>query len=140
MEYRLTGAQDPSSRIDRVRVEGPSEDFPEGKVLTLGGAPAELSNEQVATLSNYVRLEAVKGATAASATVDQPGVPATSHSTDVPPDPGRVPEVHTLSKDELVGELGRVRHQDPAALPELSERSNKDDLQKGLANYYGQEV
>jgi hypothetical protein len=28
--------------------------------------------------------------------------------------------------------------QDPAALPDLTERSSKEDLRKGLSNHYGQ--
>jgi hypothetical protein len=139
MEYRLTGAQDPASRIDRVEVEGPSEDFPDGKVLELGGAPVELNNEQVSVLSSYVRLEPVKGEEQADVqTIDQPGVEITSRSTDIPPDPGTVPQVSDMDKEGLVAELGRVRSQDPAALPDLTERSSKEDLRKGLSNHYGQ--
>lgn len=139
MEYRLTGAQNPADRIDRVEVEGPSDDFPDGKVLVLDGEPVELSNEQVAKLSRFVRLAPAKsGPEPQDISVDQPGVNSPSLSTDVNPDPGRVPDFDTLSKDELVGELERLRNQDVAALPELSSKSTKDELQKGLTNYYGQ--
>jgi hypothetical protein len=37
--YQLVGSQDPASRIDRVEVESPTEENPEGKVLELHGAP-----------------------------------------------------------------------------------------------------
>lgn len=141
MRYRLTGAQDPASRIDRVLVEGSSEDFPDGKTLELDGDPVELNDEQVAKLSSFVRLEPVKdGDEPVAQTVDQPGVRLSSQSTDVPPDPGTAPDVGSLDKEGLVAELGRVRSRDPQALPDLTERSNKEDLKKGLSGYHGQEV
>src|SRR3954468_7460216 len=141
MEYRLTGAQTPAGRIDRVAVESPSEDFPEGKVLELGGNPVELSDEQVSVLSNHVRLEPVKAAgDVVPQIVDQPGVAQPSQSTDVPPDPGTTPQISGLNKEELVAELGRVRSQDPAALPDLTERSSKEDLRTGLSDYHGLEA
>lgn len=141
MKYRLTGAQDPADRIDRVEVEGASDDFPEGKVLELNGDAVELSDEQVQKLSPYVKLEPVKGSAAAPAeTVDQPGVDLTSQSTAEPPDPGTVPEISSLNKDELVAELGRVRVQEPGALPRLSDRSNVEELKRGLRRYHNQEA
>jgi hypothetical protein len=141
MRYRLTGAQDPASRIDRVEVESASEDFPEGKVLELDGAPVELSDEQYTKLSGFVQLEPVKdGDVVEAQVVDQPGVTIASLSTDNPPDPGTTPDVGSLDKDGLVVELNRVRATDPQALPGLTERSNKEDLKKGLARYHGQEA
>lgn len=141
MKYRLTGAQDPANRIDRVKVESPSEDFPDGKVLELNGEAVELSDEQVTKLSPFVKLDAVKGSEpVAPQVVDQPGVQVASSSTDTPPDPGTTPQVGSLDKEGLVAELGRVRAHDPAALPELTDRSNKEDLKRGLARYHGQEA
>lgn len=141
MKYRLTGAQDPSNRIDRVQVESPSEDFPNGKILELNGAAVELSDDQVAKLSPFVKLDAVKDSEDVVAqVVDQPGVQVASTSTDTPPDPGTTPQVSSLDKEGLVAELGRVRSQDPEALPELTDRSNKEDLKRGLARYHGQEA
>jgi hypothetical protein len=140
MKYRLTGAQDPASRIDRVEVESASEDFPEGKVLELGGLPVELNEEQYTKLSGFVQLEPANEGFVEPQVVDQPGVSISSLSTDNPPDPGTAPQVDNLNKDELVAEFNRVRTQDPNALPDLSERSNKEDLKKGLASYYGQEA
>jgi hypothetical protein len=55
--YRLVGSQDPSSRIDRVVVEEPSGDNPEGKVLELNGDPVELSDDQVMKIAGVARLE-----------------------------------------------------------------------------------
>lgn len=52
-EYRLAGSQDPSSRIDSVKVE-------DGQTLEVGGAPVELTDEQVAKLSPHVRLVPVE--------------------------------------------------------------------------------
>lgn len=141
MEYRLTGAQDPSARIDRVLVESASEDHPQGKVLELNGRAVELSDEQVGTLSGFVRLEAVKeGESVAAQVVDQPDVDLASRSTDNPPDLGTAPDVSKLDKDGLVALLDRVRAQDPQALEGLSERSNKEDLKQGLSAHYGQEA
>lgn len=141
MRYRLTGAQDPASRIDRVEVEGPSDDFPDGKVLELDGEPVELSDDQYAKLSRFVRLEPIKDDDEPVAqTVDQPGVVLSSLSTDAPPDPGTAPDVGSLDKEGLVAELGRIRSHDPQALPGLTDRSNKEDLKKGLSGYHGQEV
>lgn len=73
-EYRLVGSQDPGSRIDSVRVEDPSEEFPDGKTLELNGEPVALGDEQVARLSGFVRLEQVSeeegGAEAAEYTAE----------------------------------------------------------------------
>jgi hypothetical protein len=141
MKYRLIGAQDPANRIDRVLVESPSDDYPDGKVLELNGAAVELNDDQVATLSAHVKLDPVRDSEDATAqVVDQPGVNLPSQSTDNPPDLGTTPDVSKLDKDGLVAELGRVRSQDPEALPELTDRSNKEDLKKGLSRYHGQEA
>jgi hypothetical protein len=55
--YRLVGSQDPSSRIDRVVVEEPSAENPEGKVLELNGNPVELDDDQVMKIAGVARLE-----------------------------------------------------------------------------------
>jgi hypothetical protein len=137
--YRLAGTQDPASRIDRWVVEGPSEDFPEGKVLELGGSPLELSDAQYTVGSRFVRLEPVKAEKESQVQlVDQPGVNLVSLSTDNPPDPGTAPDVGSLSKDELVAELDRVRASDPSALADVSSSAKKEDLQKALRDHYGQ--
>jgi hypothetical protein len=141
MRYRLTGAQNPASRIDRVEVESASEEFPEGKILELDGRPVELNDDQYTKLSSFVKLEPVKDDDVVEAqVVDQPGVAIASQSTDNPPDLGTAPDIGSLDKEGLVAEFTRVRAQDPQALPELSERSNKEDLKKGLASHYGQEA
>jgi hypothetical protein len=137
--YRLTGAQDPADRIDRVLVESPSEDFPDGKVLELGGEAVPLSEDQYVKLSRFVRLEPVKVTEEAQVQlVDQPGVERSSLSTDDPPDLGTAPDVDSLSKDELVAELERVRASDVTALRHVTSSSKKEDLQRALRDYYGQ--
>lgn len=138
-KYRLVGSQDPTSRIEVVRVEGPSEDYPDGKVLQLDGDAVELSNDQVTKLAAFVRLEPSDDAEPEPQVVQQPGVEYSSTSTDVPPDLGRVPDIGELDKAGLVAELQRVRSENPTALPRLSESSNKEELQKGLRRYHGQE-
>jgi hypothetical protein len=137
--YQLVGSQDPASRIDRVEVESPSEEYPEGKILELHGAPQELSDEQYSKLSRYVRLQPVKAdAEAEVHYVDQPGVKFESLSTDSPPDPGTAPEVGSLNKEELVTELERVQAE--GHLQDVSPKANKDELAKALREYHGQEA
>lgn len=137
--YRLVGAQNPADRIDQVLVESASEDYPDGKVLALDGPALPLSDDQYAKLSRFVRLEPVKpDRTPDLQIVDQPGVEVESLSTDEPPDPGTTPDIDGLSKGELVAELDRVRATDPTALPDMSERSNMDDLKRALNDYHGQ--
>jgi len=137
--YRLTGSQDPASRIDRVLVEAPTEESPEGKVLELDGPAVELSDDQYSKLAAYVRLEPVKAQEEPEPQiVDQPGVGISSRSTAVPPETGTTPDVDKLSKDELMHELERVRAQDSDALQDVSEKSNKEDLRKALRDYHGQ--
>ena len=58
--YRLAGSQDPVNRIDRLVVGPPSEEFPDGKVLELGGDALELTDEEYAKAAGIARLEPVK--------------------------------------------------------------------------------
>src|ERR1044072_405575 len=105
--YKLVGSQDPASRIDRVEVEGPSEDNPEGKTLSLNGDAVDLSDEQYQKLSSFVRLEPSDAPDPAAQTVDQPGVELVSRSTDNPPDPGTTPPLDELKKNKLVADAQR---------------------------------
>jgi hypothetical protein len=139
--YRFVGSQDPASRIDRVIVEDATEENPDGKILLLDGDPVELSNDQYSKLAMYVQLEPVTAqAGPVGLIVDQPGVEMTSRSTAAPPDLGTAPDVGALNKSELIGELERVRRSDPDALSDVSTSSSKDDLQKALRKYHGQEA
>lgn len=142
--YQLTGSQQPGGRIDRVVVENATGDHPE-KVLELDGEPKQLSDEQYARLSGFVRLRPIEKAEARQLEnepelVDQPGVQRTSTSTDVPPDPGTTPEVGSLNKDELALEVERVRLANAGAMEGVTSRSSKEDMQKALRRYYGQEA
>lgn len=137
--YQLVGAQDPANRIDRWVVESPSEENPDGKVLELHGAPVELSPEQYAVGSRFMRLQPVKAEeTPEPQFIDQPGVNLTSLSTDVPPDPGTAPDVGSLDKEGLQAELARVQAE--GALQDVSPKANKEELQKALRSYHGQEA
>lgn len=137
--YQLVGSQDPASRIDRVQVEGSSEDYPEGKFLELHGAPQELSDDQYYKLSRFVRLHPVAdGETPDVQYVDQPGVALESLSTDDPPNLGTAPIVGSLNKEELQTELARVQAE--GHLQSVDPKSNKDDLAKALREFYGQEA
>src|SRR3954462_8330462 len=135
--YQLVGAQDPTNRIDRVLVESPTEENPDGKVLELHGEPQELSADQYAKLSGFVRLQPVEEADEPVAQyVDQPGVERTSLSTDVPPDLGTAPDVGSLDKEALQTELVRVQAE--GGLQDVSPKANKEELQKALRSYHGQ--
>jgi hypothetical protein len=138
--YRLVGSQDPTSRIERVLVESPSDEYPEGKRLELGGAAVPLSAEQVAKLSAYARLEPVKESDAAvePPIVDQPGVQRESMSTDNPPDLGTVPDFSNMSQDELYAQVERERRGNAAVMPDVNARSSKKDLQQALNDHYAQ--
>jgi hypothetical protein len=138
-KYRLVGSQDPASRIDRVLVESPTPDNPDGKVLELGGPAVELSAEQVAKLSNYARIEPSDDIPLDELVVDQPGVNRTSQSTDVPPDPGTTPDLDSLSHEELVSEVERVRGRHAGALSDVNARSSKQELRKALNDHYAQQ-
>lgn len=137
--YQLVGSQDPTGRIDRVEVESPSEENPDGKVLVLHGEPQELSDEQYSTLSRFVRLQPVKAEEVPDVQyVDQPGVNLESMSTDNPPDPGTSPDIATLNKSQLETELARVQAE--GHLQDVSSKSTKEELSKALSKYYGQEA
>jgi hypothetical protein len=137
--YQLVGSQDPAGRIDRVEVESPTEENPEGKVLELHGAPQELSDDQYSKLSRFVRLQPVKAEEQADPQyVDQPGVKLESLSTDVPPDPGTAPDVGALDKEGLQAELARVQAE--GHLQDVDPKANKADLQDSLRKYHGQEA
>jgi hypothetical protein len=124
--YRLVGAQDPASRIDRWVVESPSEDLPEGKVLELDGEAVELSNEQYQIGSRFLRLEPSKSdEEPVVPLVDQPGVELTSMSTDVPPDPGTVPAIEDMDREQLRSEARRVGAEAPG-------NASKEDLKKAI--------
>jgi hypothetical protein len=139
--YRLVGSQDPANRIDRWEVESPSEDFPDGKILTLNGPAVELSDEQYNIGARFLHLEPVPADQFAEFNfVDQPGVERESLSTDVPPDPGTAPDVDSMSKQQLVSELERVRRTDPNAASGVEATANKEDLAKALRSYHGQEA
>src|SRR4051812_35356090 len=137
--YQLVGSQDLAGRIERVLVEHPTEENPDGKTLELHGPAVELSQEQYAKLSSFVRLEPVKAEEAPQPVfVDQPGVNRPSMSTDSPPNLGTAPDVGALNKDELVTELARVQAE--GGLQDVDPKSNKDELQKALRKYHGQEA
>jgi hypothetical protein len=124
--YRLVGSQDPTNRIDRWVVESPSEDFPEGKVLERDGDAVELSEQQYQVGSQFLRLEPVQPSEAPTAElVDQPGVERTSMSTDVPPDPGTVPEIEDMDREQLRSEARRVGAEVPG-------NASKEDLKKAI--------
>jgi hypothetical protein len=109
-----------------VLVEGASEDFPEGKVLELGGPALELSDEQYVTLSRFVRLEPVRAQEEPEPQlVDQPGVQMQSLSTDVPPDPGTVPDIEDMDRDELRAEARRVGAEVPG-------NASKEELKRAI--------
>lgn len=124
--YRLVGAQDPTNRIDRWVVESPSEEFPEGKVLLLDGNAVELDDRQYTIGSRFLRLEPVKeGREPQPQTVDQPGVEITSMSTDNPPDPGTVPDIEDMDREQLRAEARRVGAEAPG-------NASKEDLKKAI--------
>jgi hypothetical protein len=123
--YRLTGAQDPASRIDRWAVEGPSEDFPDGKVLELGGPAVELTQEQYAIGSRFLRLEPAEVESMELREVDQPDVHMTSMSTDVPPDPGTVLDLEDMDREQLRTEARRVGAEAPG-------NASKEDLKRAI--------
>jgi hypothetical protein len=137
--YQLVGSQNPDSRIDRVEVESPTEENPDGKVLELHGAPRELSDDQYAKLSRFVKLQPVPAEEAAEVQyVDQPGVNLTSMSTDVPPDLGTAPDVGSLDKEGLQTELARL--QGDGYLQDVDPKSTKDKLADALRKFHGQEA
>jgi hypothetical protein len=124
--YRLVGAQDPTNRIDRWVVESPSDDYPEGKVLELGGDAVELSDRQYLIGSQFLRLEPTKAnEEPTDLLVDQPGVERTSMSTDNPPDPGTVPPLEDMNRDQLRAEARRVGAEAPG-------NASKEDLNKAI--------
>jgi hypothetical protein len=124
--YRLVGAQDPTNRIDKWVVESPSEDLPEGKVLELNGDAVELSEEQYAIGSRFVRLEPItQKEEPTAAVVDQPGVQMQSLSTDVPPDPGTLPDIEEMDREQLRDEVRRVGAEAPG-------NASKEDLRKAI--------
>lgn len=142
--YQLTGSQQPGGRIDRVLVENATDDHPE-KVMELDGDPVELSPEQYAKLSGFVRLRPIEKSEAKQLeaepdVVDQPGVDRTSTSTDDPPDTGTRPDIGSLSKEELGLEVERIRITNPGAMEGVTSRSNQKDMQSALRRYYGQEA
>jgi len=137
--YRLVGSQDPGSRLDRVLVESPSDEHPDGKTLELDGEPVELSGDQVAKISVFARLEPVKDSDPdLPPVVDQPGVDRPSMSTDDPPDLGTTQDLETLNQEELFDEVERARRRDPSAVPDVNARSSKQDLRKALNDHYKQ--
>jgi hypothetical protein len=124
--YRLVGAQDPTNRIDRWVVESPSEDYPEGKVLERDGEAVELSQEQYSIGSRFLKLEPAQVTKELTELlVDQPGVERASASTDVPPDPGTVPPLEDMDRDQLRTEARRVGAEVPG-------NAGKDDLKKAI--------
>lgn len=124
--YRLVGAQDPANRIDRWVVESPSDDFPDGKVLTLNGDPVELTDDQYSIGSRFMRLDPVKaGADPEPTFVDQPGVELPSMSTDSPPDPGTVPALEDMDREQLRDEARRIGVDAPG-------NASKEDLKKSI--------
>jgi len=132
--YRLVGSQSPDSRIERVRIESPSEDFPDGKYLELDGASVELNADQVAKLSHFVRLEPVdvKKEGEPVQVVDQPGVHLPSQSTDDPPDPGVTPDIEQMNVDQLHAEARRVGADVPSG-------ANKEAIKKSIRQARGEE-
>lgn len=125
--YRLVGAQDPANRIDRWKVESESDDLPDGKVLELGGEPVELTDEQYAIGSRFLRLEPVKPSDSDTepTLVDQPGVEQPSLSTANPPDPGTVPDLESMNNEQLRNEAERIG-------ADVSGRRSNDDLKKSI--------
>jgi hypothetical protein len=124
--YRLAGAQDPANRIDRWVVESPSDDFPDGKVLEFGGDPVELTDAQYSIGSRFLRLEPVKaGGDPEPTLVDQPGVALPSLSTDVPPDPGTLPDVEQMNNEQLRAEAERVG-------ADVSGKRSNEDLKRAI--------
>lgn len=138
--YVLEGASDPASRIERVIVESPSADAPEGKVLLLDGEPKPLSSEQVMRLSAYVRLRETDAPNQGEAVqwVDQPGVELPSRSTDRPPQPGATPDLGAMGRDELRDEVARVRQADQGALDDLKGNASMDDMRRALREHYAE--
>lgn len=124
--YQLVGSQDPASRINRWVVESPSEDYPDGKVLEVGGNPVELSAEQYSIGSRFFKLQPVKASEEPNVQyVDQPGVEMTSLSTDNPPDPGTLPDIDDMSADDLRAEARRVGADVPG-------NASKDEVRKAI--------
>jgi hypothetical protein len=123
--YRLAGSQDPSNRIDRWKVEGPSEGYPDGKVLELNGPAVELSDEQYSIGSRFLRLEPSDASAVEPQVVDQAGVQIQSLSTDEPPDPGTVPDIEGMYREQLQDEARRVGVDAPG-------NASKDDLRKSI--------
>jgi hypothetical protein len=137
--YRLVGSQNPADRIDRISVESPSDEYPEGKTLELNGEPVELDNDQVAKISAFARLEPVDASDPEEPpVVDQAGVDRTSMSTDRPPDTGTTPDLDSLSQDELFAQVEIERRRSGAALPDVNARSSKQDLRRALNDHYAQ--
>lgn len=130
--YRLVGAQDPTNRIDRWRVESESDDFPDGKVLELDGEPVELTDEQYSIGSRFLRLEPVKpDGDPEPQLVDQPGVALPSLSTDAPPDPGTVPDIEQMNNEQLRAEAERVG-------ADVSGRRSNEDLKRAITAKRGE--
>lgn len=145
--YRLVGSVGAGSRIDRVEVESPDAENPEGKVLTLHdpnwgleGNYQPLSQEQVDKLQLYVQLEEVDpSGEAIVQTVDQPDLDRVSTSTDTPPDPGHTPtagELEAMNGTELDAEIALVRERNPGALPDLKGNASLADKRAALLDYY----
>jgi hypothetical protein len=125
--YRLAGAQNPADRIERWVVESPSDDFPDGKVLELDGVPVELTDDQYSIGSRFLRLEPVKSGDGDTEPplVDQPGVALPSLSTDVPPDPGTLPDVEQMNNEQLRAEAERVG-------ADVSGKRSNEDLKRAI--------
>jgi hypothetical protein len=124
--YRLVGAQDPTSRVDKWVVESPSEEYPEGKTLYLNGAAVELDERQYSIGSRFLRLDPSKETDEPQPqTVDQPLVEISSLSTDKPPDPGTLPAIEDMDREELRSEARRVGVEVPG-------NASKDDLKKAI--------
>lgn len=148
--YRLVGSVEPGSRIDRVEVESPSADYPQGKVLELHdpaqgriGNVVELDPDQTDKLSNYVELEQVTQEQvdneALGVPIDQPDLDRSSDSTDDPPQTGHVPtedEVNAMSKDALDAEIASVRARNPTALDTIKGNATNEDKRAALLDYY----
>lgn len=123
--YRLVGSSDPTSRIDRVEVERPSKEYPDGKTIELNGAPVELSDDQYYKLSGYVNLEPAEVAKGdVQPVVEQPGVNLPSRSTD----PLATIDVDNATKDELA-----------AVVPDAPASATKEDLKKAVRGQKGEE-
>lgn len=126
--YRLVGAQDPVSRVDKWVVESPSEEYPEGKVLYLDGAAVELDDRQYSIGSRFLRLDPVKATDEPEPqTVDQPLVQISSLSTDKPPDPGTLPAIEDMDREQLRTEARRAGVEVPG-------NASKEDLKKAILN------